>query len=129
MLGQYNRREVSGAPYQFSALRTFQDFFRTPGDATPGIVIDFPALKMALDERSLMNFARSMAYGDDDDISRCPVAVVAGAHRSYIAFLFTQLPETDRAIRVFGTTDEARGWLAARRHVKATSAAVRAASP
>ena len=114
MRSQYSRNEVSGATHRFSPLRTFQDFFRTPGAETAGIVIDMPALKMALDERSLMNFARTMAYGDDDDISRCPVAIVAGAHRSYIAFLLTQLPEMDRAIRVFGTMDEARNWLANR---------------
>ena len=114
MRSEYSPGEVADVPRGFTPLRTFQDFFRTPGDETPGILIDVPAFKMALDERSLMNFARAMAYGDDDDISRCPVAIVAGAHRSYIAFLFTQLPEMDRAIRVFGTTDEARNWLANR---------------
>src|SRR5471032_1086363 len=111
MLCQYNRDEVSGATHQFSALRTLQDFFRRPGDDTPGVLIDITALKMALDERSMSEFARSMSYGDPEDATRCPIAIVAGAYRSYIACLFAQLPEKDREIRVFGTTDEARQWL------------------
>lgn len=111
MLRQFDRREVSGVPYQFSARRTLQDFFRRPGDETPGILIDVTALKMALDERSITEFARSMAYGDTDDTTHCPVAIVAGPHRAYIACIFAQLPDKDHDIRVFGTTDEARQWL------------------
>jgi hypothetical protein len=111
MLGQYNRGEDSGTPHPFSARRTLQDFFSRPGDDTPGLLIDITALKMALDERSMTEFARSMAYGDTDDTSHCPVAIVAGLHRSYIACIFAQLPDKAHEIRVFGTTDEARQWL------------------
>jgi hypothetical protein len=62
---------------------------------------------MALDERSTTEFARSMAYRDADDTSHCPVAIVAGAHRNYIACIFAQLLDMDHEIRMFGATDEA----------------------
>lgn len=111
LLGQYNRGDVSGAPAPFSARRTLQDFFSRPGDDTPGLLIDITALRMALDERSMTAFATSMSYGDSEDTTHCPIAIVAGPHRSYVSFLFSQLPDKDHDIRVFGTVDEGRAWL------------------
>ena len=78
-----------------------------------GIVVDLFASTVALDERSVMSFARTLAYGDGKT-SLHPAAIVAGAYRSYIACLFAQLPHADRAIRIFGTAAEARAWLADR---------------
>ena len=76
-----------------------------------GVVFDLSDPNVALDERSVMRFARALAFGDGETSLR-PAAIAAGAHRSYIACLFAQLPQAERAIGVFGTTAEARAWLA-----------------
>jgi hypothetical protein len=84
------------------------------GSETAGVVFDLSDPTVALDERSVMRFARALAFGDGK-ASLAPAAIAAGAHRSYVACLFAQLPQADRAIEVFGTTEQARAWLANRR--------------
>ncbi len=78
-----------------------------------GVVFDLSDPDAILDERSVMRFARALAFGEGETSLR-PAAIAAGAHRSYIACLFAQLPQTERAIGVFGTTAQARAWLANR---------------
>ena len=87
------------------------DGFPESDDEALGVLFDLSDPTVALDERSVMSFARMLAYGDGKT-SLPPAAIAAGAHRSYIACLFAQLPQADRAIRIFGTTAEARAWLA-----------------
>jgi hypothetical protein len=83
------------------------------GSEALGVVFDLSDSTVALDERSVMRFARTLASGDGK-ASLPPAAIAAGAHRSYVACLFAQLPQADRAIQVFGTTAQARAWLAGR---------------
>lgn len=83
------------------------------GSEAFGVVFDLSDSTVALDERSVMRFARTLAFGDGKT-SLPPAAIAAGAHRSYIACLFAQLPQAERVIGVFGTTAEARAWLANR---------------
>ena len=82
-------------------------------DEAFGVVFDLSDSSVALDERSVMRFARTLAFGDGKTSLR-PAAIAAGAHRSYIACLFAQLPQAERVIGIFGTTAEARAWLATR---------------
>lgn len=112
MRGQDNRDEECGDTVPFAARRTLKDFFSRPGEDIPGLLIDITAMRMALDERSMTEFARSMSYGDTEDTTHCPIAIVAGRHRSYVSCIFRQLPDKDHDIQVFGTVDEARAWLA-----------------
>ena len=118
MPGLCRRDVVVDASHKFAPRRILRDYFSKPddeafGDEAFGIVFDLFASDVALDERSVMSFARTLAYGDGKTSLRL-AAIVAGAHRSYIACLFAELPQADRAIGVFRTVAQAQAWLADR---------------
>ena len=113
MPGLGRRDVVVDASHKFAPRRILRDYFSKPHDEAFGIVFDLFASDVALDERSVMSFARTLAYGDGKT-SLHPAAIVAGAHRSYIACLFAELPQADRTIQVFRTVAQARAWLANR---------------